>query len=100
MPVFFYKCNSIWYNKVSKGTRLFMKIEINNFVIGAVSNEVKKLYLSVLYSAEDLQRQGKLSDEDFQFLRKRILDYGNNAIRNLEVQLDNFDFTFKNTQDI
>ena len=74
-----------------------MKIEINNFVIGAVSNEVKKLYLSVLYSAEDLQRQDKLSDEDFQFLRKRILDYGNNAIRNLELQLDNFDFTFKNT---
>ena len=76
-----------------------MKVEINNFVIGAVSNEVKKLYLSVLYSAEDLQRQDKLSDEDFQFLRKRILDYGNNAIRNLELQLDNFDFTFKNTQD-
>jgi hypothetical protein len=74
-----------------------MKVEINNFVIGAVSNEVKKLYLSVLYSAEDLQRQDKLSDEDFQFLRKRILDYGNNAIRNLELQLDNFDFTFKNT---
>jgi hypothetical protein len=76
-----------------------MKVEINNFVIGAVSNEVKKLYLSVLYSAEDLERQDKLSDEDFQFLRKRILDYGNNAIRNLELQLDNFDFTFKNTQD-
>jgi hypothetical protein len=76
-----------------------MKVEINNFVIGAVSNEVKKLYLSVLYSAEDLERQGKLSEEDFQFLRKRILDYGNNAIRNLELQLDNFDFTFKNTQD-
>jgi hypothetical protein len=76
-----------------------MKVEINNFVIGAVSNEVKKLYLSVLYSAEDLERQGKLDEEDFQFLRKRILDYGNNAIRNLELQLDNFDFTFKNTQD-
>ena len=76
-----------------------MKVEINNFVIGAVSNEVKKLYLSVLYSAEDLNRQGKIDDEDFQFLRKRILDYGNNAIRNLELQLDNFDFTFKNTQD-
>jgi hypothetical protein len=75
-----------------------MKIEINNFVVGAVSNEVKKLYLSVLYSAEDLARQGKISDEDFQFLRKRILDHGNNAIRNLELQLDNFDFAFKNTQ--
>jgi hypothetical protein len=75
-----------------------MKVEINNFVVGAVSNEVKKLYLSVLYSAEDLQRQGKINDEDFQFLRKRILDYGNNAIRNLELQLDNFDFTFKNIQ--
>jgi len=76
-----------------------MKVEINNFVVGAVSNEVKKLYLSVLYSAEDLERQGKINGEDFQFLRKRILDYGNNAIRNLEVQLDNFDFTFKNIQD-
>ena len=75
-----------------------MKVEINNFVIGATSNEVKKLYLSVLYSAEDLARQGKISDDDFQFLRKRILDYGNNAIRNIEVQLDNFDFTFKNPQ--
>jgi len=72
-----------------------MKVEINNFVIGAVCNEVKKLYLSLLYSTEDLTSQGKINEEDYQFLRKRILDYGNNAIRNLEVQLDNFDFTFK-----
>lgn len=73
-----------------------MKVDINNFVIGAVSAEVKKMYLSFLYCSEDLVKQGKLKEDDFQYLRKRILDYGNNTIRNLETQLDNFDFSFKN----
>lgn len=75
-----------------------MKLEINNFVIGAISSEVKKLYLSFLYCSEDMMQQGKLTEEDFLFLRKRILDYGNNTIRNLEEQLNNFDFSFKKTE--
>jgi hypothetical protein len=73
-----------------------MKVDINNFVVSAICSEVKKLYLSFLYSTEDLVKQGKLQDEEFQYIRKRILDYGNNTIRNLEEQLDNFDFSFKN----
>ena len=76
-----------------------MSFDINNFVIGATSREVKKLYLSLLYTIEDLKNKDKISEEDFQYTRKRILDYGNNCIRNMEEQLDNFDFTFKNTQD-
>lgn len=72
-----------------------MKVEINNFVIGMVRSEVKKLYLSILYTAEDLAKDSKISDESFQLLRKKILDCGNNSIRNLDVQLDNFDFNFK-----
>jgi hypothetical protein len=72
-----------------------MKVEINNFVAGVVRSEVKKLYLSILYTAEDLAKDSKISDESFQILRKKILDYGNNSIRNLDAQLDNFDFNFK-----
>jgi len=72
-----------------------MNVDINNFVVAAVTGEIKKLYLSFLYSSEDLVKGGKLSEEDYQWLRKRILDYGNNSIRNLEVQLNSFDFSFK-----
>jgi predicted esterase YcpF (UPF0227 family) len=70
--------------------------DINGFIVSAITREVKKLYLSFLYTTEDLVKSGKLSEEDFAHLRKRILDYGNNTIRNLEEHLDNFDFTFKN----
>ena len=77
-----------------------MKVEINNFVTGVVRSEVKKLYLNILYSAEDLLKDSKINEETFQFLRKKILDSGNTSIRNLDIQLDNFDFTFKNREDI
>jgi hypothetical protein len=75
-----------------------MNVDINNFVLAAVSGEIKKLYLSFLYSSEDLVKNGKLNEEDFQWLRKRILDYGNNSIRNVETQLNSFDFSFKNKE--
>jgi len=32
--------------------------------------------------------------EKFQYLRNKILDYGNNTIRNLESELTNYQFTF------
>jgi hypothetical protein len=72
-----------------------MNVDINNFVVAAVTGEIKKLYLSFLYSSEDLVKSDKLSEEDYQWLRKRILDYGNNSIRNIETQLNSFDFSFK-----
>ena len=73
-----------------------MNVDINSFVVAAVAGEIKKLYLSFLYSAEDLVKSGKLREEDYQWLRKRILDYGNNSIRNIDTQLNSFDFSFKN----
>jgi hypothetical protein len=75
-----------------------MNVDINNFVVAAVTGEIKKLYLSFLYSAEDLVKTGKLSEEDYQWLRKRILDYGNNSIRNIDSQLNSFDFSFRNKE--
>jgi hypothetical protein len=72
-----------------------MNIDLNDLVKGFVYRDVKKLYLSFLYSLEDLKSQGKISDDEFQRMRKRVLDYGNNCYRNIEEELDNFDFKLK-----
>lgn len=72
-----------------------MKIDLNDLVKGLVYRDIKKLYLSFLYSLEDLKSQDKISDDEFQRMRKRVLDYGNNCYRNIEEELDNFDFKLK-----
>lgn len=72
-----------------------MKIDLNDLVKGLVYRDVKKLYLSFLYSLEDLKSQDKISEDEFQRMRKRVLDYGNNCYRNIEEELDNFDFKLK-----
>lgn len=72
-----------------------MNIDLNDFVKGVVYRDIKKLYLSFLYSLEDLKSQDKISDDEYQRMRKRVLDYGNNCYRNIEEELDNFDFKLK-----
>ncbi len=72
-----------------------MNIDLNDLVKGFVYRDVKKLYLSFLYALEDLKSQDKISDDEFQRMRKRVLDYGNNCYRNIEEELDNFDFKLK-----
>jgi hypothetical protein len=69
-----------------------MNIDLNDFVRGFIYRDIKKLYLSFLYTLEDLESQNKISEEDFNRLRKRVLDHGNNCYRNIEEQLNNFDF--------
>jgi hypothetical protein len=69
-----------------------MDLNLNEFVEGLIYRDVKKLYLSFLYILEDLRDQENISEENFQKLRKRVLDYGNNCYRNIEEQLNSFDF--------
>lgn len=72
-----------------------MNIDLNELVKGLVYRDVKKLYLGFLYTLEDLQSQDKITEDEFQRLRKRVLDYGNNCYRNIEEELNNFDFKLK-----
>lgn len=69
-----------------------MDLNLNEFVEGLIYRDIKKLYLSFLYILEDLRDKDNISEEDFQKLRKRVLDYGNNCYRNIEEQLNSFDF--------
>ena len=69
-----------------------MEINLNDFVLGFISRDIKRLYLGFLYTLEDLKSDNKISEDEFQRLRKRVLDHGNNCSRNIEEQLNSFDF--------
>jgi len=51
-------------------------------------NEIPKEYHSVLRTADHF------TDEKVSWIRKRILDFGNESIRNLDLKLDNYTVTF------
>ena len=69
-----------------------MDLNLNNFVKGLISRDVKKLYLGFLYTLEDMRDGGIISDDEFNRQRKRVLDHGNNCYRSIEEQLGAFDF--------
>lgn len=69
-----------------------MNIDLNEFVQGFIYRDIKKLYLTFLYMLEDLKSNDQITEEEFQRLRKRVLDHGNNCYRNIEEELNSFDF--------
>jgi len=69
-----------------------MNINLNDFVQGFIYRDIKKLYLSFLYILEDLKSNNQITEDEFQRLRKRVLDHGNNCYREIEEELNSFDF--------
>jgi len=66
------------------------------FVTFQVTRKVTNLYKQFLFLLEDLQDQGyDIPDEVFQRMRKRVLDHGNDTIRELEENLDKLDITLR-----
>ena len=67
-----------------------------DFVTFQVTRKVTNLYKQFLFLLEDLQDQGyDIPDEVFQRMRKRVLDHGNDTIRELEENLDKLDITLR-----
>ena len=67
-----------------------------DFVTFQVTRKVTNLYKQFLFLLEDLQDQGyDIPDEVYQRMRKRILDHGNDTIRELEENLDKLDITLR-----
>ena len=66
------------------------------FVTFQITRKVTNLYKQFLFLLEDLQDQGyDIPDEVYQRMRKRILDHGNDTIRELEENLDKLDITLR-----
>jgi hypothetical protein len=72
-----------------------MDINLNDFVNGFIYRDVKRLYLSFLTTLEVLQEDGRINEQEFQRMRKAVLDNGNDCYRSLEDQLNSFDFKLK-----
>ncbi len=50
---------------------------------------MKRIYVGLLDSLDKERADGKLSEETFRKLRSKILNMGNDQIRNMEMELDN-----------
>lgn len=73
-----------------------MNFDIEAFVKGFIRKSVTRLFLSFIHILEDMVADGRVSQEEFQRLRKRILDNGNSTIRDIDTELKNFEFIIRN----
>jgi nucleoid-associated protein YejK len=84
---------------INTGRRILKGMEhgdkSKDFLRFQVNRKVTNLYKNFLFMVEDLHDSGEISEESFQRLRKRVLDYGNDTIREIEENLDNFEFKLK-----
>tara|TARA_Y100001938_G_scaffold119697_1_gene165927 strand:- start:30 stop:266 length:237 start_codon:yes stop_codon:yes gene_type:complete len=72
------------------------KDKAKQFAIFQVNRKVTNLYKQFLFILEDLQEQGyNIPDEQFQRIRKRVLDHGNDCIRETEEYLESFDIDLR-----
>ena len=79
--------------EVKKGLEDFVKFQINRKVIN--------LYKTFFIILENLQENGflKMSSASYSRIRKKILDGGNDCIREIEDYLEKLDITIKNKYD-
>ena len=79
-----------------KGLFKGMKDEkVKDFLQFQVRRKVTNLYKNFLFILEDQKDKSYNSEEDYQRNRKRILDYGNDTIREIDEILDSLDIKLK-----
>lgn len=65
-------------------------LKLKEFILFLNRSKVNALYKSFLIIIEDLRDDDRcISEEKFQKIRKRILDSGNDCIREFEQQMEN-----------
>jgi len=68
----------------------------SDFIRFQVNRQIITLFKNCLIILEDLKLDHPdISDEDFKRSRKKILDYGNSTLREMEAYLDKVEITFK-----
>jgi len=55
----------------------------------SVRHKMKRIYVGILDALDKERADGLLEDETFKKLRSKILNIGNDQIRNMESELDN-----------
>lgn len=69
---------------------MVIDIKLKEYVVFKNKRQVINLYKNFLILLEDLKEDGyNISDEKYQRLRKKVLDSGNDSIRQFEEDLNN-----------
>jgi hypothetical protein len=69
-----------------------MDIKMKEFILFQNRRKVINLYKNFLILLEDLKEDGyNITEDKYQRLRKKVLDSGNDAIRQFEEELNNID---------
>lgn len=67
-----------------------------DFLVFQLRRKVVNLYKNYLFILEDMKKDGyDIPEEEYQRIRKRILDYGNDTIREIEENLEKFNIELK-----
>jgi hypothetical protein len=70
--------------------------KVKEFLQFQIRRKITNLYKNFLFILEDLKsEQYNMSDEAYQRHRKRILDHGNDAIRDIEECLESLKINLK-----
>lgn len=67
-----------------------------DLLLFGLSRDIKYLFKYLLGELDVLEREGAIDLNSKEFFRKRVLDRGNSALRNLENELEKFEISFKN----
>ena len=71
----------------------------SDYIKFKIAQRIKSLYKNYLFLLEDLREEGdNISEEKFVLLRKRVLDHGNDCVRELIEDIDKLD-VFLNNKD-
>ena len=73
-----------------------LESKLQEYVQFQISRKITQLYKNFLFILEDLRANGyNITDEDYQRARKRVLDHGNDSIREIEECLKDLDIRLK-----
>jgi len=70
--------------------------KLREYVLFQFRRKITSLYKHCLFILEDaVNSEYNMDNESYQKYRKRILDHGNDTIREIEEELEKFDFNLK-----
>lgn len=68
----------------------------NDYLKFHIARSVTNLFKNYLFLFDVLEERGyHFGEEDYKFIRKKILDYGNDVIRDLTAEVEKFDISLK-----
>lgn len=62
---------------------MFDKEKQKGLYVFQIERNYSNFYKNILFMFEELKNKGRINQEEYQFYRKRILDLGNDASREL-----------------